>query len=66
MINNVINVETFITGLLCDYNTDECESSPCQNSATCIDEINSYTCQCASGFTGELTKKCMPTMSIIH
>ena len=57
MINNVINVETFITGLLCDYNMDECESSPCLNSATCIDEITSYTCQCASGFTGELTKR---------
>ena len=57
MIIYVIYGGTFITGLLCDYNTDECQSFPCQNSATCIDEINSYTCQCASGFTGEFRKK---------
>ena len=25
---------------------DECVSSPCQNSGTCVDDVNSYTCQC--------------------
>ena len=31
---------------------DECESSPCENGATCQDEIDSFTCQCAEGYTG--------------
>jgi hypothetical protein len=30
---------------------DECASHSCQNSATCVDEINDYTCVCAAGYT---------------
>ena len=32
---------------------DECASSPCQNGGTCIDGINSYTCNCVPGHTGD-------------
>ena len=32
---------------------DDCKSSPCKNSATCVDGINSYTCKCAPGYEGE-------------
>ena len=31
---------------------NECASSPCQNGGTCSDLVNSYTCNCAGGFTG--------------
>jgi hypothetical protein len=31
---------------------DECSSSPCENNGTCMDEINSYSCQCPVGYTG--------------
>ncbi|CAH1270695.1 ZAN [Branchiostoma lanceolatum] len=31
---------------------DECISDPCQNGATCIDEVNGYTCICAPGYEG--------------
>ena len=31
---------------------DECASSPCLNGGQCIDQINSYTCSCALGWTG--------------
>ena len=31
---------------------DECISLPCQNEATCIDLVASYSCACADGFTG--------------
>ena len=30
---------------------DECVSAPCQNGATCIDQVNGYLCQCAPGYT---------------
>ena len=32
---------------------DDCASSPCQNGGTCVDGINSYTCDCDLGFEGD-------------
>ena len=29
---------------------DECASGPCQNGATCVDGVNSYTCTCLPGY----------------
>ncbi len=29
---------------------DECESIPCSNGATCINEINAYHCICQAGY----------------
>ena len=31
---------------------NECDSSPCRNGATCNNQINSYTCACAAGYSG--------------
>ena len=36
-------------GVNCEENIDECESSPCQNGATCWDLVNSYACNCSAG-----------------
>ena len=36
---------------------NECVSNPCKNSATCIDQINQYVCQCRPGYTGELCEQ---------
>ncbi|XP_072046364.1 uncharacterized protein [Amphiura filiformis] len=33
---------------------NECDVSPCQNGATCIDGIASFTCTCAQGWNGTL------------
>ena len=33
---------------------DECSSGPCDNGATCEDQINSFSCKCKSGYEGEL------------
>ena len=31
---------------------DECQSNPCKNGATCIDDLDGYKCQCRNGYTG--------------
>ncbi|XP_062510209.1 uncharacterized protein LOC134186269 [Corticium candelabrum] len=33
---------------------NECISSPCQNGATCIDEVDGYRCFCSAGYHGIL------------
>ena len=30
---------------------NECESSPCRNDGTCVDQIDAYLCSCVSGYT---------------
>ncbi|CAF2149828.1 unnamed protein product [Rotaria magnacalcarata] len=36
----------------CQYQIDECQSSPCPKHSRCIDSPNSYTCVCDPGWTG--------------
>ena len=31
---------------------NECESSPCLNSCTCVDDVNGYSCGTFAGYTG--------------
>ena len=31
---------------------DECTSSPCYNGGTCIDQVNSFRCDCVPGYGG--------------
>ena len=31
-----------------------CESSPCQNSGTCVDGIGMLTCECPAGYVGDM------------
>ena len=32
---------------------DKCLSSPCMNGATCVDEVNRFSCTCPRGFEGD-------------
>ena len=32
---------------------DECQSNPCENGGTCIDELGSYQCLCSCGYVGK-------------
>ena len=32
---------------------DNCALGPCENGGSCIDDVNSYTCNCITGFIGE-------------
>ena len=40
------------TGTNCEVNIDDCPGHICQNGATCLDGINTYTCQCPPTYTG--------------
>ncbi|CAH2315846.1 crumbs homolog 2 isoform X1 [Pelobates cultripes] len=35
-----------LAGLVCSIDIDECEDSPCENGATCVDVVNDYLCIC--------------------
>jgi len=43
---------TGYTGPTCAIEQDECETSPCQNGGTCLDQINMFECECGTGWTG--------------
>ena len=32
---------------------NKCVPNPCRNGATCVRAINSYSCQCVAGYTGQ-------------
>jgi slit 2 len=40
-------------GARCETNIDDCENHLCQNNATCVDGVESYTCVCLAGFAGD-------------
>ena len=40
------------SGVNCDYNVNECASSPCQNGGTCVDGVNGYYCNCPTNYGG--------------
>ena len=48
----------FFLGKTCEINVNECMSNPCQNNATCIDDVNGYVCECLHGFRGNRYMYC--------
>ena len=40
------------TGRDCETDIDDCQTAPCENNGTCIDQVNGYNCSCLQGFTG--------------
>ena len=53
--NYIGNSFTFIEIRSIDFsNINECSSTPCENGASCSDQINGYTCTSVAGYTGIL------------
>ena len=48
--------------------TDECTGDPCINGATCVDAVNSYSCDCVAGYTGEYCEigRCYIRDKVLH
>lgn len=43
------------TGVRCETDWNDCESQPCLNDGTCIDEIGGFKCNCTdTGYSGTL------------
>lgn len=40
------------SGVRCETNINDCASSPCENGATCVDQVSGYSCTCANGYIG--------------
>lgn len=59
-IKQKIASRTFIY-LMASTELNECSSSPCQNGGTCTDQVNSFYCACAPGWTDPQcsTSKCI-------
>ena len=52
-LSHSTSIITFVLFLLnFSLDLDDCVSHNCSNGASCIDGINSYSCNCSAGFTG--------------
>ncbi|KAG7498180.1 crumbs-like 2-like [Solea senegalensis] len=40
------------TGTSCESETDECESNPCRNGASCLNRFNMFVCECPPDYSG--------------
>ena len=56
----------WIAGKNCEINVDNCANQPCHH-GHCIDGVDSFTCVCQPGFTGQLCQvqinECLSTPS---
>ncbi|XP_078572109.1 uncharacterized protein LOC144859362 [Branchiostoma floridae x Branchiostoma japonicum] len=47
----------------CD-DTDDCQSNPCKNGGTCVDGLDSYSCNCIYGFSGDTCEEKATTVEL--
>lgn len=54
---NLTQPLSFSLPLFLPLDIDDCQSNPCQNGGTCIDEINSFVCLCLPSYGGATCEK---------
>ena len=56
------------TGKSCTEDVDECQDSPCQNGATCINLRGRFYCECPAGYSGDICEQdpCSTSNSCLH
>ena len=48
----LVKLAVFINHVWLFVDIDDCVSHTCANGASCVDDINTYSCKCTAGFTG--------------
>ena len=51
---NMKNTWKLILIFSCETDIDDCAGEPCYNNATCVDGVNSFSCNCSEGYVGGL------------
>ena len=54
LTTTAVNVNKISQVTNCETKIDNCVGDPCQNNGTCVDGINSFTCSCGGGFSGDI------------
>ncbi|KAK1884112.1 Protein crumbs like 1 [Dissostichus eleginoides] len=54
----LLTMMMFKWGIFCNATANDCLSAPCQNAATCVDNMNDYACICAKDGVRYMGKHC--------
>ncbi|KAJ4920448.1 hypothetical protein JOQ06_024502 [Pogonophryne albipinna] len=54
----LLTMMMFKWGIFCNATATDCLSAPCQNAATCVDNMNDYACICAKDGVRYMGKHC--------
>ncbi|XP_029136151.1 protein crumbs homolog 2a [Labrus bergylta] len=54
----LLTMMMFKWGILCNATSDSCLSAPCQNGASCVDNLDDYACICPRGEVRFMGKNC--------
>lgn len=47
----------------CEREIDECDSNPCRNGGSCLDQFNMFVCECLPGYSGPF---CDTNVRLLH
>ena len=53
-----------VQGIFLISDINECDSNPCLNGATCVNNLNSYSCTCVPGYEGDQCETGVFTVSV--
>ncbi|KAK9874636.1 hypothetical protein WA026_005463 [Henosepilachna vigintioctopunctata] len=56
----------YYAGEFCEFDLNECDSNPCLNGATCINEIGSFHCICPPNMTGIYCGQTLSSTSLFY